>query len=384
MKIGLVIPNIPDPRRRMGSKRLFLHLAEDFARKGHDVTIFTTEPRSEIPKRISFHGTAYAYLTEHEILSKLLGRKISRSFDLPFTVSLFQETLFKRQEALVSINDVRPFIVPNIGGKNLSLHVLPPFFSPPKSSKVQRILKADISICCSKFLADTTRKLFPSVSKEFTFVHNGIDCSRFSRGDGEKCRKKLKIPSDHFVVLFVGQLGEQKGVIYLVRAFKEFHYQNHKSSLILVGGTNLWSMRPKALARFESYYTEVIDESGHLPVYFASRVPNEELPDYYAAADVFVCPSIWQETFGLVNIEAMAAGKPVVATSVGGIPEIVRNEETGFLVPPGDPVPIAEKLFSLSKDEKLRRSMGERGRKIAETCFSLDQMVDGYLSKLVL
>jgi glycosyltransferase involved in cell wall biosynthesis len=390
LNIGIVVPRISDPRRLMGSKKLFLQLAEGFAKKGHDVIVFTTEPGSGVSKKASFLGTRYEYLTEHEILSKFLGRKLCRNFDLPFTISLFRETMFKKQDTLISINDVRPFIVPNLGGKNLSIHVPPPLFAPPNNKYVRKMLEADLSVCCSKYLADTIQKLFPRVSKEYTYVHNGIDSRRFSNGNGEKCRKKLKIPPDHFVILFVGRLAEPKGVIHLVRAFKQFHLQNRNSSLILVGGINLWvggtnlsALGPGARQRIESYYSEIVTESAKLPIHIAANVPNDELPDYYAAADVFVCPSIWQETFGLVNIEAMASGKPVIASSVGGIPEIVKDEQNGFLVPPGDPKSITQKLLILFNDENLRRSMGEKGKHIAEESFSLEHMVDGYLSKLV-
>jgi glycosyltransferase involved in cell wall biosynthesis len=96
-------------------------------------------------------------------------------------------------------------------------------------------------------------------------------------------------------------------------------------------------------------------------------------------SDIFALSSL-AEPFGLVNIEAMTARKPVVATNVGGIPEIVEDGENGFLVPPADEHKLSEKIISLLKDERLCRLMGEKGRKTVETKFSLDQMVNKYFS----
>lgn len=377
MKIGIGVFPLSDPRTEIGSKRVHLDLAMGLARKGHEVTVYATEPSDCVPTRSMYRGPVYEYLERQRFLPRLLGTRLSKNFDLPFTISLLRETVFKRLDAFISVNDTHPFFVRNMGVRALSLHVLPPFFAPARNARVRRILKGDICICCSRFLADTTSKLFPDISDEFTFVHNGVDCKRLSRGDGETTRRRLNIPSDNFVILFVGQIMELKGVVHLVRAFREFHQLIPKSSLVLVGGKNLWLG-----ARSEAYYDQVVMESAGLPVSIVNRVSYEEMPDFYALGDVLVCPSIGPETFGLVNVEAMSAGKPVIASRVGGIPEIVSDGGTGFLVAPGDASLIKEKLIELFKDKDLRTSMGEKGQRVAESSFSLEQMVDGYLAKL--
>lgn len=102
--------------------------------------------------------------------------------------------------------------------------------------------------------------------------------------------------------------------------------------------------------------------SGH--VRFIGVVPYEEIKKLYFKSDIVVFPSIYPEPLGRVSIEAMVAGKPVIASRVGGIPEIVENGVTGILVPPSNPEALAKAIISLVEDEKLRKKMGRRGREL--------------------
>ena len=99
-----------------------------------------------------------------------------------------------------------------------------------------------------------------------------------------------------------------------------------------------------------------------------------DIPKIYAALDVFVLPSRW-EGFGLVLLEAMAAGKPIVATRVGAIPEVVVDGETGVLIPAGDPLALAEGLSRLAMEPGLARQLGDAGRERLRRRFSVEKMV---------
>jgi spore coat protein SA len=99
-------------------------------------------------------------------------------------------------------------------------------------------------------------------------------------------------------------------------------------------------------------------------------VSEEKLITYINAADVFVCPSIWQEPFGKVVIEANACGKPVVASRVGGLPELIRHNENGLLVPSNDADALADAVMTLFADKQKANSMGATGRKMVEKNFS--------------
>ncbi|MBS7614117.1 glycosyltransferase family 4 protein, partial [Candidatus Bathyarchaeota archaeon] len=108
---------------------------------------------------------------------------------------------------------------------------------------------------------------------------------------------------------------------------------------------------------------------------FTGRIPRDEVPHYYAMSDIVVVPSL-QEAFGLVVAEAMASGKPVIGTSVGGIPDQIIDGYNGFLVRPRDPSEIAEKISWLLKNPQDAKLMGLRGRKIVEEKFNINERIE--------
>jgi glycosyltransferase involved in cell wall biosynthesis len=123
----------------------------------------------------------------------------------------------------------------------------------------------------------------------------------------------------------------------------------------------------------EDFLKELANEMG-----IAERVhvlgPRKDVPELMHAIDVFAMPSIW-EGFGLVLLEAMAAGRPIVASRVATIPEVVVDGETGILVPAGDPLALAEALATLADQPRLARQYGEAGRERLRSRFSIEKMV---------
>jgi glycosyltransferase involved in cell wall biosynthesis len=108
---------------------------------------------------------------------------------------------------------------------------------------------------------------------------------------------------------------------------------------------------------------------------FTGAIPPIEIPEAYAAADVFVLPSIF-ESFGIALIEAQAAGKPVVSTRVGGAPETLQEDKTGFLVDPKDSEQLGKAIIHVLSDEKLAREMGENGKKFVGARFDIRHIVN--------
>ncbi|MFH2010234.1 MAG: glycosyltransferase [bacterium] len=164
------------------------------------------------------------------------------------------------------------------------------------------------------------------------------------------------------VVLFVGRLRAYKGLPYLLRAVTRLD-----ANLAIVGdGPEYRSLRTLAEA------LGLADR-----VHFAGHLPDEELPAAYQAADVFALPShLPSEAFGLVMVEAMASGLPVVCTELGtGTSVVNRHQETGLVVPPADPEALAGALHRLLTDEALRRKLGAAGRSRATVEFSAEVYV---------
>ena len=182
----------------------------------------------------------------------------------------------------------------------------------------------------------------------YEIIPNGIDLECFSPdvapverfGDG-----KLNI-------LFVGRLEKRKGLNYLIAAYRQVRKEYPSSRLIVVGpGTRL---RKK-------YEKQVRDSGLADDVVFVGPVSSDELPRYYKTADIFCAPATGQESFGIVLLEAMAVGKPIVASNIGGYASVLTHGREGLLVKPKDAKALARALLGLVADEPLRREMGQRG-----------------------
>jgi glycosyltransferase involved in cell wall biosynthesis len=180
--------------------------------------------------------------------------------------------------------------------------------------------------------------------------------------DGQLIRAELGVGPQDFLVGNVGRLALQKGQRHLIRAMPLLLERVPRAHAVIAGGGDL-----------EDYLRDLSVEVG-----VADRVhvlgPRRDVPALMHAIDVFAMPSIW-EGFGLVLLEAMAAGRPVVASRVATIPEVVVDGETGVLVPAGDPVALAEALAGLAHDGERARAFGEAGRERLRKRFSIEKMV---------
>jgi D-inositol-3-phosphate glycosyltransferase len=162
------------------------------------------------------------------------------------------------------------------------------------------------------------------------------------------------------VLLFVGRIQRLKGLEILLRAFGEL--RDLDGRVVIVGGQPSTGHETREIGRLQNLANRLgIAER----VSFKGAEPHERLPLYYRAADVTVMPSSY-ESFGLVAVESLAVGTPVVATRVGGLSSIVRDGETGFLVPWRDPSLFAERLRALLTDDGLHAEMSRRARPSVE------------------
>lgn len=202
-------------------------------------------------------------------------------------------------------------------------------------------------------------------------VPNGVDDRRFRPGQGgEELKEELGIEGN--VVLYVSRMSYRKGPHVLLNAFAGIE----DATLVMAGSGEMLPFL-KAQARFLGVEDRV---------HFLGYVPDETLPKLYDMADIFVLPSTTAEAFGIVVLEAMASGVPVIATDVGGIPEIVRSSESGLLVPPGNEFELREAIERLLQNEELREFYGKNGRRAVEEHYSWDvvgrQVVEKYLEVL--
>ncbi len=205
--------------------------------------------------------------------------------------------------------------------------------------------KLDVRIAVSQPAMEFVNKYLPG---HYDIIPNGIDLEHFSPDVppiDEFCDGKLNI-------LFVGRLEKRKGANYLLKAYKRVKEEIPESRLLVVGpGT-----------RLRNKYEKYVRRNRLKDVVFTGHVSCNDLPRYYKTADIFCAPATGSESFGIILLEAMATGKPIVASNIDGYAKLVTNGVEGLLVPPRDEKMLAQALISLLSDESLRRQMGDKGK----------------------
>jgi len=196
--------------------------------------------------------------------------------------------------------------------------------SPSAKSSITKYFKGDIEI-----------------------IPNGVDTIRFS----PKNPKIKKFDDSKINILFTGRIEKRKGLIYLLHAYKMLKIKYPNIRLIVVGKGPLLKEHIK-----------FVKENSLADVHFEGFVSIEDLPKYYATADIFCSPALFGESFGIVLLEAMASGLPVVAFNISGYNDVVANLEDGLLAIPRDIHDLYEKLELLISHPQLINELGNRGR----------------------
>jgi len=225
---------------------------------------------------------------------------------------------------------------------------------------VRRVLRdADRVIAASSATYKKALELGCSASK-LILIPNAVDVKRFNLGvSGFPVREMLGLGKKP-VIFILGAHEPHKGIKYLIKAIPTV-LKDVPNAFFLIGGDGSLRSSHEVLVKELGVSENVI---------FTGYIPLEETPQFYAACDIFVVPSV-VEAFGLVTIEAMACGKPVIGTNVGGIPDIIEDGVNGYLVKTKDFGALAEKILILLKDSDLREKMGKAGRETVEKKFNI-------------
>ena len=218
-----------------------------------------------------------------------------------------------------------------------------------------RIIRGvDRVICATEAERALIEQLYTADRHKIEVIPLGVDLDRFRPLGKDDARRQLSIGDDEHIVLFVGRIEPLKGVDILIKAAAMLE-SDVECSVMIVGGDESSNEQVAELR-------ELAREGGiEKRVAFVGAVDHDKLPLYYSAADLCVVPSHY-ESFGLVAVEAMASGLPVVASRVGGLAGTVRDGETGYLIPWLCPEPFAERIELLLENEPLRRNLGEAAR----------------------
>jgi starch synthase len=233
------------------------------------------------------------------------------------------------------------------------------------SSWAERVAltSATAVVAVSDGMAGDIRSAYPEIPPErITVIRNGIDTSEYAPDAGVSVLSKHGVHPGRPYVLFVGRITRQKGVPVLLRAAASLE---PFAQLVLCAG----APDTPELGDEVSALVDELRESRDGVIWIPEMLPRRDIVQLLTHATVFACPSVY-EPLGIVNLEAMACGTAVVASRVGGIPEVVADGETGLLVPPDDPSALASALNSLLGDPGRASAMGRAGRTRAVTEFS--------------
>lgn len=239
-------------------------------------------------------------------------------------------------------------------------------------------------IAVSNGMREDILRCYPAVDPErVKVVHNGIDLEAWKHPQGQEADaqaaatlKRLGIDPDRPTIVFVGRITRQKGLPHLLRACEQLPAD---VQVILCAGA---PDTPEIKAEVEGLVARLREKRTGV-VWIEEMLPRPELIAVLAASDVFVCPSVY-EPLGIVNLEAMAVGLPVVGSATGGIPDVIVDGETGLLVPieqvqdgtgtPIDPArfeaDLAERLTTLVTDTEAAKAMGQAARRRVEEHFA--------------
>jgi len=231
----------------------------------------------------------------------------------------------------------------------------------------RRVLKrADRIIVATEAEKAQLQWLYKGDLQKMEVIPPGVDVSHFYPIPKDEAREFIGLSHDQRMVLFVGRIEPLKGVDTLIRAMSYLEFQSviHPVYLVIIGGEP--EANPDEITTEMARLQDLCDElaMGQTVVFLGKRA-QDTLPYYYSAAEVLVMPSFY-ESFGLVALEAMACGTPVIASQVGGLAFLVKDGETGYHVPEGDPSALCGKLTLLLTDQDLRAKMGITAERYAQ------------------
>jgi spore coat protein SA len=249
-------------------------------------------------------------------------------------------------------------------------HLSRPALKPVSHLALRRSVRV---LCVSAFIAQRVADRFPAHAHKVFAIANATDPSCFGNALFARPRPAAAMTEGEpapFSILYVGRLTQDKGVHVLIDAFA-LTLRQFPGARLTIAGSSFFADAPRTayevgLAARAATWAHAIE--------FTGFVPHERLRFLYAQADVVVVPSVWQEPSGLVVLEAMASRTCVVASRVGGIPELIADGQTGLLVPPGDPPALAAALAILLTDPALRARLSASARQAVLERFTYDRL----------
>jgi len=348
MKIGLVSPY--DFSFPGGVNNHIKYLAKYFLKWGHEVKILAPQSKNNNESTLSVipHGHPFPWSSIGTV------SRIPISPWLPFQV---RNTIRKETFDILHVHEPLLPLLPlsallsstctNIGTFH-AYHGTPYFYKFTKRYLLRCLPKLHGRIAVSGAALQFISSQLPG---EYRIIPNGVDTTYFKRSN----LRRPEFNDGKLNILFVGRLEKRKGVDYLIKAYADIKYKLPQTRLIIVGSGTRWSQALNTLVK-----------DINIPdIVFTGYVDDNEILSYYHSADVFCSPAIFGESFGIVLLEAMACGIPIVASHIAGYADIVSHGDDGLLTEPCDKDALAGSLLQVLENPTLRLEMGDKGERKA-------------------
>ncbi|MDN3017490.1 glycosyltransferase family 4 protein [Paenibacillus sp. BSR1-1] len=373
MKILMVCTEkLPVPPVLGGAIQTYISGILPYLSKHHDITVLGIND-SALPETETKNGINYVRVPGKifEIYREGVVRYIQNNhFDLIH--------IFNRPRLVLPVRQVAPQsrITLSMHNDMFNLDKIDP---SEANAVVQEVSKI---VTVSNYVGNVIRSLYPQASTKLQTIYSGVDTERFLPGSHSKMKKiRSSIRKEHglenkTVILFAGRLSANKGVDRLVRALPLLS-KKYKDLALVIVGSNWFSQN-----EITDYvaYVRALAAAQSVPVMTTGFVSPYDIQNWFAAADLFVCTSIWQEPLARVHYEAMAAGLPIVTTARGGNPEVIFPNENGLIVEnPEDPENFSKKISEILSDKYMMKKMGEKGREFAESKYLWTRVADEVL-----
>jgi glycosyltransferase involved in cell wall biosynthesis len=350
-----------------GLERAQLQTCIQLRNRGHEIELMFTEPGdlsdawSEVASRAVRVDGYSLYRGDPVATTRAVGRVVRQIRRLAPDVVYFHHH--------------RHALGPALAGRPSVCHMhLPP---PPQDSRQDRfaLSRVTVFVAVSQFTAGQWTEQLGLAPGRIEIVHNGVDLSQFTPADTAQraaVRESVGLPSDRFLILFAARVGEPKGVDVALEAMRLLDAGTYH--LALAGESNPADFAGSA-ARGQAFEAELRRRYDGLPVSWLGRLKDTSA--LIAAADLVVLPSRFPDPMPLLVLESMASGTPIVASAVGGIPEMLTGELAANLVPSGDPAALAQRIVALMDWRSEQPRLAEIGRRAVERGYTLGRMGDG-------
>ncbi|RIX51536.1 glycosyltransferase family 1 protein [Paenibacillus nanensis] len=359
---------LPVPNIRGGAIQTYIGGVSQLLSKHHQITIIgRSDP--DLPDDETVGGIRYLRFESQGLLDIYMSNVIPYLETSADQYDIIH--IFNRPKMVLPVSSVRP-------NARIVLSMHNDMFNPVKLSKEEGeavIERVETIVTISNYIGSEICRFYPQAESKIRTIYSGVDLSRFApwRQSQSAQEDRDSIRSAHNlgnkkVILFVGRLSRNKGPHVLVRAMSQL---NHSDAVLVIVGAAWYSDN-----RVSDYiaYLRALAEKSPIPVMTTGYVQASEVHQWFCAADVFVCTSIWEEPLARVHYEAMAAGLPVITTARGGNPEVIRNNNGVIVQNPEDPAEYAAHLNTILSNLNSASQMGLHGRQLVEENFTWDRV----------